>query len=197
MKDTNNIQKLLNEIYININNLINKETKINLLNDTVKFNNTTTKIIELKKSGTSKVYKDINNTIVIKKIVKYQDYNVFEREVHILKLLNSKNINIPKLLYYDIKNQIIIMSYCGIPINKQVFESNNNYKKQLSNIIKELKKLNIKHNDIKHNSEILLLNNTVYLCDFGWATINNNLHCNINLCNKPKPSGIIDDDIFL
>tara|TARA_B000000477_G_scaffold103377_1_gene92858 strand:+ start:1720 stop:2313 length:594 start_codon:yes stop_codon:yes gene_type:complete len=197
MKDTNNIQKLLNEIYININNLINKETKINLLNDTVKFNNTTTKIIELKKSGTSKVYKDINNTIVIKKIVKYQDYNVFEREVHILKLLNSKNINIPKLLYYDIKNQIIIMSYCGIPINKQVFQSNNNYKNQLSNIIKELKKLNIKHNDIKHNSEILLLNNTVYLCDFGWATINNNLHCNINLCNKPKPSGIIDDDIFL
>ena len=197
MEKINNIKKLINEIYIKIKNLINKEIKINLLHDIVKFNNTTTKIIKLNKSATSQVYKDINNTIVIKKIVKYQDYNVFEREIHLLKLLNNKNINIPKLLYYDIKNQIIIMSYCGIPINKHVFESNNNYKKQLSNIIKELKKLNIKHNDIKHNSEILLLNNTIYLCDFGWGTINNNLHCNINLCNKAKPSGIINDDIFL
>jgi len=197
MEKTNNIKRLLNETYIKIKNLINKEIKINLLHDIVKFKNTTTKIIQLKKSATSQVYKDINNTIVIKKIIKYQDYNVFEREIHILKLLNNKNINIPELLYYDIKNQIIIMSYCGIPINKQVFESNNNYKKQLSNIIKELKKLNIKHNDIKHNSEILLLNNIIYLCDFGWATINNNLHCDINLSNKPKPAGIINDDIFL
>jgi len=197
MEQINNIKKLLNEIFIKINNLINKNIKINLLNDIVKFNNTTTKIIKLNKSATSQVYKDINNTIVIKKIINYQNYDVFEREIHLLKLLNNKNINIPKLLYYDSINKNIIMTYCGIPIDKQLFQSNNNYKKQLSNIIKELKKLNIKHNDIKHNSEILLLNNTVYLCDFGWATINNNLHCNINLCNKPKPSGIINDDIFL
>ena len=197
MEQINNIKKLLNDINININNLINKNIKINLLNDIVKFNNTTTKIIKLNKSATSQVYKDINNKIVIKKIINYQNYDVFEREIHLLKLLNCHNINIPKLLYYDIKNQIIIMSYCGTPINKQAFESNNNYKKQLSNIIKELKKLNIKHNDIKHDSEILLLNNIIYLCDFGWATINNNLHCNINLCNKPKPFGIINDDIFL
>lgn len=180
----------MSALNINIDLQINK----NIVN----FDNKTLQIVNLKSnSATSQIYKDTNNTIVIKKIIKFKDYNVFEREIHILTLLNKANINVPKLLYYDYNKQIIIMSYCGIPINKLVFESNNNYKKQLSDIIKELKKNNIKHNDIKHNSEILLLNNKIYLCDFGWATINNNLHCNINLCNKPKPCGIINDDIFL
>ena len=174
-----------------------KKGTIDLTNIHVKYENKNIKIRLLKKSATSNVYKDIDNTIVIKKIINYKDYHVFEREIHILKLLNKHQINVPELIFYDINNQIIIMSYCGEAISEKIFNSNNNYKKQLSNIIKEIKKLNIKHNDIKHNSEILLLNDSIYLCDFGWATINGNLDCNINLSNKYKPCGLINDDIFL
>lgn len=174
-----------------------KKGTINLTNIYVEYENKNIKIRLLKKSATSNVYKDIDNTIVIKKIINYKDYHVFEREIHILKLLNKHQINVPELIFYDINNQIIIMSYCGEAISEKIFNSNNNYKKQLSNIIKEIKKLNIKHNDIKHNSEILLLNDSIFLCDFGWATINGNLDCNINLSNKYKPCGLINDDIFL
>jgi len=144
-----------------------KKGTINLTNIYVEYENKNIKIRLLKKSATSNVYKDIDNTIVIKKIINYKDYHVFEREIHILKLLNKHQINVPELIFYDINNQIIIMSYCGEAISEKIFNSNNNYKKQLSNIIKEIKKLNIKHNDIKHNSEILLLNDSIYLCDFG------------------------------
>jgi len=167
-----------------------KQGNINMTNSHVKYDNKTIKIFLLKKSATSNVYKDIDNTIVIKKIIKYKDYNVFEREIHILKQLNKHNINVPKLIFYDINNQIMIMSYCGEAISEKTFNSKQTYKNELNNIINSLKKLNIKHNDIKHNSEI-------YLCDFGWSTINGNLDCNINLSNKEKPSGFIDDDLFL
>lgn len=175
----------------------NKKGIIELLHNVIKYDNNEFKIKLLKRSATSNVYKDINNNIVIKKIIKYKDYHVFEREIHVLNILNKYNINVPKLIFYDINNQIMIMSYCGEIITEKAFNSNISYKKQLSNIIKVMKKLNIKHNDIKHESEILLYNNSIYLCDFGWATINGKLDCDINLSNKEKPSGLIDDDIFL
>jgi tRNA A-37 threonylcarbamoyl transferase component Bud32 len=175
----------------------NKNGIIELLHNVIKYDNKEFKIKLLKRSATSNVYKDINNNIVIKKIIKYKDYHVFEREIHILKILKNYHINVPKLIFYDINNQIMIMSYCGETITEKAFNSNLFYKEQLSNIIKVMKKLNIKHNDIKHESEILLYNDSIYLCDFGWATINGKLDSGINLSNKEKPSGFIDDDIFL
>jgi tRNA A-37 threonylcarbamoyl transferase component Bud32 len=190
-----NLKQLLKEIHI-ILLFINKN-KINLIDNTLKINNKIIKIENIGNGTTSQIFKDLNNTFIIKKIIEYKNYNIFEREIFILKLLNNKNINVPKLLWYDYINQIIIMTYCGTSLTEEIFESNKNYKEQLSNIIKELKKLNIKHNDIKYNAEILLLNNTIYLCDFGWATLNDLWNCDINISNKKKPCIITNDDIFL
>ena len=51
--------------------------------------------------------------------------------------------------------------------------------------------LNIQHNDIKL-SELLIKSNKLYICDFGWASIGNELGCGIgiwNCNNKKKPGG--------
>ena len=40
-------------------------------------------------------------------------------------------------------------------------------------------------------------NNSIYLCDFGWASINNNMNCGIGLwdcININKPGGYLSDD---
>ena len=53
--------------------------------------------------------------------------------------------------------------------------------KQLNQIIYDLQKLNIQHNDIKLGQEILVHHDKIYICDWGWGSINNNHSCNINL----------------
>jgi predicted Ser/Thr protein kinase len=145
------------------------------------------------KSGlTSKVYIDVGKKYFVKIPVNELKFDILKREIHVLKLLNSNNISwCPKILYHN--DKLFITNYCGERVNKGNIPAD--YKKQAQEILDDLKKLNIKHNDIK-KEEILVKNNKIYLVDFGWASINDKFNCGINIDNREKQY-IIHKDINL
>ena len=140
--------------------------------------------------ATSNIYITADKKYILKQIIHFDEYNVYEREVHILNLLNEKVDWCPKLIHTDNKKKYIIISYCGVNINKN--NKPKKYVEQINNILKDLKDLNIQHNDIK-NEEVLVLDDKIFICDFGWASINNNFNCGINISSKIKPCGILKD----
>lgn len=113
-----------------------------------------------------------------------------KREIDVLKLLNKNNITwCPKLLFSN--NILFITNYCGERVSKNNIQKD--YKIQAEKILSDLKKLNIKHNDIKKN-EIFVKNNKIYLVDFGWISIKNNFNCGIKIDNIKKQYIIHDDN---
>jgi hypothetical protein len=147
------------------------------------------------KSKTSKIYESNDRKYIIKQITKRKEYDVYKREKYILSLLHKNNIDwCPKLITYNDKQQILVMNHCGVPItrkNKPVDVVN-----QFKKIINDMLLLNITHNDIK-SFELLVKNNKLYLCDYGWASINNNHSCGINIWHGVKPRGYLNDNTAL
>lgn len=141
--------------------------------------------------ATSSTYKVKN--IFIKFVTKYIDYNVYEREKYLSTILHKFNWY-PKLLYYNDKKKLLIFEYVGIPLTAK--NAPNNVFSQFNNILKDLASVNIQHNDIK-KGELLINNNKLYLCDFGWASINNDLSCGINIWKGNKPYGVLKDSSAL
>ena len=112
-----------------------------------------------------------------------------------LRLGRLKNFEwYPKLIHSDDINQILIFRNVGNPLtvkNKPL-----DIKEQFEKIIFDMKSVNVQHNDIKHGELLIDENNKIYLCDFGWGSINNQLGCNIgiwNCHNSKKPGGYFDD----
>ena len=128
---------------------------------------------------------------VRKKVINYIDHDCYEREIHILKILNSHGyIWCPKLEWHDDVNKVLIMSYCGEMVTQQNLPPD--YKSQIAIILTDMEKCNIRHNDIKYE-EVLILDGKIHLCDFGWASICNDLGCGIGLWEGEKPCGVIKD----
>jgi serine/threonine protein kinase len=130
--------------------------------------------------------------LFIKYIKKYQEYQVYEREKYISTLLKKFDW-CPNLLYSDDVNKILIFENVGKPLcdKKKVPKD---IKEQFNKILSDMKSLNIQHNDIKIGEVLIDKNNKIYLCDFGWASINNCLGCGIDIYNGKKPYGIKNDD---
>jgi len=102
---------------------------------------------------------------VIKYPKKNINFNNYENEKFWLIKLKDSGIT-PELIFYDDLKEILVTKYVG---EKLCFENMpENYQDQLKNIIKILKDYNCRHNDIK-NEELTVLNNKIYLIDFGWA----------------------------
>lgn len=146
--------------------------------------------------STSKIYVSGDKQYVLKKIIKYNEYDCFKREVYILKLLQQYEW-CPKLLWNNGKD-MIVTSYCGEPLTKENCPQNALI--QVQKILKDLERKRVKHNDIIRNDkymkkcELLVMNKKVYLCDFGWASIDNDFSCQQhNIKNVKKPYGVIDD----
>lgn len=135
--------------------------------------------------------------VFIKYVIKYKEYNVYEREKYIGSIL--KNFDwYPKLLYSDDNNQFFISRNIGVPVTKK--NKPGDLYQQFSQILKDMKSVNVQHNDIKIGEILIDENNKIYLCDFGWGSINNELGCGIGLwnCNhKDKPGGYHDDETTL
>ena len=151
-------------IQLNINNIINDLPKFKLINT----DNGFTSNIE--------IY-EYNDLKIIKKIYKFCNKNSkwyvndnfikesFKNELAALYLLRNEDY-FPKLISYDIQNMIIIMTYCGNKIARVQDKIPSNWKFQMFHILNILKKYNIYHNDITERN-ICLLNNQLYLIDFG------------------------------
>ena len=137
-------------------------------------------------SDISKIYISEDKKYILKKIILFLEYDTYKREVLLLKKLNKEVDWTPKIIYNEDKDNIIVSEYCGERINE--YNKPNNYKEQINKIIFDLKRLNIQHNDLKIE-EILVKNNKIYICDFGWGSINNKHDCCANLWSGVKPFG--------
>lgn len=137
----------------------------------------------------SNIYITTDKSYVFKHVTAYLEYDVFEREIFLLEYLNNKDCDfVPELIKYDITNKILMMSYCGSTLTKLTPD----ICIQMKNIESTLKRHNVKHNDIKIYSELLLLNDKLYLCDFGWGSIGTDHGCNIGLWSGKKPNGYVN-----
>ena len=134
--------------------------------------------------------------LFIKYIVKYKKFDVYKREKHIASIL-KKFSWYPPLLYSDDEEQFLIFKKRGVPLNSQ--NAPDDLIEQFNKILDDMKSVNVQHNDIKPG-EILVDDQKIYLCDFGWGSINNDLGCGIGIwsCNnKKKPGGYHDDSFAL
>lgn len=144
-------------------------------------------------SWTSKIYIDKNKKQVKKvslNLPEHQKHDLIKREIRMLGILNSADYKwAPRLIHAD--DRSIVTEYCGEPVNYKNIPSD--YIDQTKKIIEDMKKLHIKHNDIKA-AEILVKDGKIYLCDFGWASINDDFSCGIDISDKKKFHGVFDDN---
>jgi hypothetical protein len=134
---------------------------------------------------TSDIFMDNRKKYVLKKIRKYKEHDCIQREVYILNLLKSKGYDwVPELVYTN-NTDILVTRYIGIPVNSKNIPSD--YKEQYNKIMNDMKEINMEHNDIKQG-ELLIKGGKIYLCDYGWVSINDNFSCGTNISNKRKPS---------
>jgi predicted Ser/Thr protein kinase len=163
----------------------------------------TVDFIDFKNAGrseTSKLYIDTTGQYILKEPIKFSENNILEREIFLLKFLNEKNIDwVPKLLGYS--DKFILMNNCGETISNKNIP--NDYLIQISKILKDLEELEIKHNDFfditTGKIDILVKNNKLFIVDFGWATLKNQMNCGIetiyngtNLCCMFEDKKIIE-----
>lgn len=135
--------------------------------------------------------------LFVKYIISYKEKNVYEREKYLTSILQKFDWS-PELLYCDDINQFFIYKDVGIPLTLD--NKPNNLKEQFDKILDDMKSVNIQHNDIKIGEILINENNKIFLCDFGWGSVNNRLGCDIGIwdCNnKDKPGGYHDDETTL
>ncbi len=134
---------------------------------------------------TSAVHINISNGTVIKHVTRYHPQQVFEREVYWLTYLNEKGYSwCPKLVGFDAAKKTICMQYVGIPITRQ--NAPQDWKEQLQRILADLKKENIRHNDIKR-TEVLVKAGQLFLIDYGWTSRGNDWSCGQGFDARVKP----------
>lgn len=127
--------------------------------------------------------------LFVKYVIRWHKCHVYEREKYLSTIL-SKFSWYPKLLYSDDSKKMLVfenvgkvMNYGNMPHDLEI---------QFNNILNDLKSVNVQHNDIKTGEILINENNKIFLCDFGWGSINNDIGCGINIwgCNnKNKPGG--------
>jgi len=136
--------------------------------------------------------------IFVKYIIKWQQYNVYEREKYLAGILSQFDW-FPKLLYADDTGKYFIYKNVGVPLNKK--NKPKDLKKQFDKILSDLKSVNVQHNDIKIGEILINRSGKVFLCDFGWGSVNNDLGCGVknmwSCNNKKKPGGWHDDKTAL
>ena len=109
--------------------------------------------------------------------MKLKNENQFYNEVISLLRL-YKEPHFPLLLSVNPKEKSLLLNYCGEPLNKDNVPFD--WKKQLNDIIDCLTKHNIYNNDMWLNN-FLVNKNTLYLIDFGWATLNKEYYPFMNI----------------
>ena len=131
--------------------------------------------------------------LFIKYVIKYKEYNIYEREKYLASILKDFDW-FPKLLYSDDINKFLVYSNVGVPVTRN--NKPKDLKEQFKKILSDMKSVNVQHNDIKIGEILIDKNDKIYLCDFGWGSINKQLDCGIDLWNcknKDKPGGYYRD----
>ena len=117
----------------------------------------------IKNDAASKTFKTY--TKIVSNTFDSDTINVYENEKKWLLNLHDSSV-FPKLLYFNDNLRMIVtidegelLTKCNIPYD---------YNNQGNNLIKELKRNNCRHNDIKP-TELVIKEGKIKLIDFGWA----------------------------
>lgn len=53
-----------------------------------------------------------------------------------------------------------------------------------------MKSVGVRHNDMfkRHEWEVMVMDERLYIVDFGWATVNGSFSCEAGIINKPHPT---------
>lgn len=145
--------------------------------------------------ATSKISIDLINKTVTKKIIAFNEYSVYEREIYWLDFFEKLGVDwAPRLLARDDVAQQFTMTYVGQQINNNNAPSD--WIKQLQAIMDQLKFLHIKHNDVKE-TEVMIMDNKVYLIDFGWMSVLEDWSCGQGFDKRIKPCHEFFDETCL
>jgi len=128
------------------------------------------------KSNASRVEFDEKKGQITKHFTKaLEKYQPLERELCVLGLLQRFHW-VPRIISHT--SSTIVMSYVGQPLTKETIPLN--WKKQLKQILADMRSVGVRHNGIVRTDgilEIMEKDGTLYLVDFGWATVNGSLSC--------------------
>jgi hypothetical protein len=149
--------------------------------------------------GTSDIFITKDKSYIMKKINHYIEHYVYERELFWLEKLKDETF-IPRLVYKDDINKIIITTYFGDRID--VNNKPKNWEEQLTNILKILQdKYKWDNPDLKR-TEILVSNEgKLGIVDFGWCRLNQSYECGLGFTNTkyvdPPINNIFEQLIML
>lgn len=150
--------------------------------------------IKPQRAVTSSISFNETTNIVLKKMKKttnFSEYNVLEREVCVLKLL-QRFPWAPRLLSWT--KDSISMSYCGNRVTKSTLPKD--WQQQLEIFLKDMKSVGVRHNDIfkRKEWEVMVKDDRLYIVDFGWATVNGSFSCEAGIRNASHPDLYIIKD---
>ena len=143
-----------------------------------------TAISHLETCGSSVVYVDLKQTIVLKHYMLFSEHTPREREVCALHALQRFRWA-PRLLCAG--RDYILTSYTGKPACRDI--TPNDYLIQVDAILSDMRSVRMRHNDLRKvgQTDFTLLDGRVYLTDFGWATMDGNLMME---CIPPQSNGV-------
>jgi hypothetical protein len=98
--------------------------------------------------------------------------DVYEREVCALERLEELGIHgVPRIVAKSDEQKAFVMTHCGSPLNAD--NAPPDVRAQLTNIVSSVSKHHILHNDIESLDlqQVLVKNGLVYICDWGWASL--------------------------
>lgn len=111
------------------------------------------------------------------------DYaDVYEREVRALERLEELGIDgIPRIVAKSDEQKAFVMTHCGTPLTAD--NAPHDVRAQLTNIVSNISKHHIQHNDIASLSQqqVLVKNGLVCICDWGWASLEGRFDWGIGL----------------
>jgi len=102
--------------------------------------------------------------LIDKKPIGYTKFGILNREIKWLEKMKGWN-RVPALIDYD--KQSLTFDYAGQPLTRKNMPKN--YRQQIEDIIKGLKKFGCSHNDI-WSENLLVDKGIIKLIDFQWAT---------------------------
>ena len=101
---------------------------------------------------------------ITKKQTSYADYDLMATEAKLLNKVKSRHF--PKLLTYDTAQNLIEVEDCGEDL--AIYNLPKDWKKQLIEIIEDLRTWKIEHRDIRPDN-LMVKDGVIKLIDFGWA----------------------------
>lgn len=135
---------------------------------------------------------------VSKIVTKYLEYDVYQRELRALKMLNKHNISwAPRLVNMCVSANTLTMEFAGEPLVPSMVLGDpvlrNYLTQQFEQILSDMKRLHLEHCDISQGELLLRSDGKLMLCDFGWAKLNGSHSFGCGLWDGKKPAGYLDD----